>query len=98
MSFKKISIDIVSYLQNKQNLSIEDIAKTTKSSPKHIQDIVDKKSSFTKEEIDSYIKSLNTPFWKFMYEAVPMEHLPEKTRHNILFCKEMSEIINKKRR
>ena len=56
---KKISVDIVKYLQKKKELSIDDIAKAMSTSPAHIQKILNKKSFLKSENINFYLKNKN---------------------------------------
>ena len=93
---REISTDIIHHLQIKRGLSIDDISKFMETSSENIQSIIDKKTLLKAEHIKAYLKNTNTPFWELTYDAVPLEHLSEKNRKKILFCKKISENIKKK--
>jgi hypothetical protein len=98
MSFKEISIDIIHYLQSNKGLSIDDVAKATGTTSQHIQEILNEKSFFKEKQIDFYMKQIDIPLWEFLYEAVPMEHLPKKIKNKIKLCKEISEVLKKRKK
>jgi Mn-dependent DtxR family transcriptional regulator len=93
---KKISTDIMKYLQENKEMSIEDIAKAMSASPNHIQEVINKKAYLKSEDIDSYTKNQGIRFWEFAIEAIPMGHLSEKTKNKVLLCQQISSHIKKK--
>lgn len=95
MISKEISSDILIYLKQVKGYSIEEMANATGSSTIHIDNIINNKSLFTAENINFYLKFSNTSFWKFAYDAIPLDHLNEKSRKKIKICKELSDHIKK---
>ena len=98
MNQKGISIEIVNYLKDKKKCSIENIAKSMGTSQEHIQDILNHKSFLKEDQILFYLKTTNTHFYDFFYEAIDLKLLPKKTREKILFCKKLSDRIKKKKK
>ena len=94
---KEISIDIIQYLHQKKGTSIDDIAKSMSTTPDHIQNIIDYKSTLQIENIDNYLQNKNVKFWQFASETIPVEHLSPKIRNKIQLCRELSEYIEKKK-
>lgn len=90
-------MDIVKYLQEEKHLSVEAIAASMNTTTSHIENILDKKDIFKPEDIDAYIKSSGLHFWEFLLKAIPLNHLPEKTRNKVLICKQISDHLNKKK-
>ena len=92
-----VSIDIVKYLQREKKLSVSDIALSMNTTTDHIEKVINQKTQFTAEDIDSYLKSSNLHFWQFAIKAIPLNHLSARARDRILLCKELSEHIKKKK-
>jgi len=97
MLSRNISTDIIQYLQNKKGKSVDDIAQAMGTSPKHIQNIIDKKALLEKENIDIYLKNTNIQFWQFALEHIQMKHLPEKVKKRIFLCKKIYDKIKNKK-
>ncbi len=95
---RKISTDIMKYLQEKKGQSVDDLAKAMSLSSTHIQEIIDKKTILTVDNIYSYLKHQNQKFWEFAFEAIPMDHLSPKSRKKLQICKELSDHIKKNRK
>lgn len=95
MISREITIDILQYLQDKKELTTNDIAKSMETSSEHIQNIIDKKELFKEEDIQAYLKTTNISLWEFAYKAIIMDHLSDKSRKRILLCKELSKRIKK---
>ena len=93
-----ISVDIIKYLQEKKEMSIDEIAKSMDSTEKHIQNIINKKSTLTPDELRSYFNSTNSQFWELAYEGNLLKYLPEKIKRNVLLCHQIFDHIEKKRK
>jgi hypothetical protein len=98
MISKVVSMDIVKYLREDQKLSVSDVAASMNTTVSHIVNVINKKELFTPEDIDAYINSSGLHCWEFMIKAIPLNHLPEKTKKKLLLCKEISDHLNKKNR
>ncbi|NGX64085.1 MAG: hypothetical protein KR126chlam6_01509 [Candidatus Anoxychlamydiales bacterium] len=96
MVSKVISLDIIKYLTGIKGYSVKEIARATNSSTIHIDNIINKKEQFTGDDIKSYLKFADISFWQFTYEAIPLGHIPEKTRNRVKICKEIHDHIEKK--
>ena len=95
MVSKRVSIDIIRYLQKEKNLSIEEISKSMNTSVNHIKSILNSQQTLSSNHIDSYLKYANLHFWELAIAAIPMRYLSKKTQNKILICKEISEYIKK---
>lgn len=93
----EISVDIVKYLQEKKGQSIKDISKKMLTTPEHIQEIINKKSTLKSEHIHNLLQNSNLRFWQFVSEAILMEHLTQKTREKIQICKKLTDRLKKKK-
>lgn len=91
----EISLDIIRHLQKKKEMSIDNIANFMSTTSDSIQAVINKKSTLTSNNIDSYLKSQNQKFWEFALEAIPMNHLQPKSTKSILDCKKLSDHIKK---
>ncbi len=89
-------MDIVKYLQEEQNLSVENIATSMNTTISHVEKVIDKKEQFTPEDINAHIESSKLHLWEFTLLAIPLNHLTEKTKNRILLCKEISDHLKKK--
>lgn len=98
MISKKVSIDIVTYLQKEKGLSVDEIAQSLDTSVETIKGVLKSEQLLTPDNVNFYLKSSDLPFWEFCVAAIPMEHIPEKARNRILLCEELSKHIKKKRR
>ena len=98
MISKNMSVDIVKYLQKKKEMSIDEIATAMESAPEHIQEIVDKKSSITANDLSSYLKNTETRFWEIAVDAELLKYLPQKTKKNVLLCQEISQHIKNRKK
>lgn len=96
MISRTISTDIIEYFQKKGS-SIDEIAEAMDTSSDHIIDIINNKSAFSADNINSYLKSTNIHFWEFAFKAIPLNHLPEKARNRVLLCKKLSDHLKKKK-
>lgn len=92
---REISTDIMQYLIEKKGQSVNDIAEFMSSSPEFVQFVIEKKLRLTSDHINNYLKKADLKFWEFAIEAIPMNHLPNKSRKKILLCKEISDHIDK---
>ncbi len=97
MVSKTVAIDIVQYLQKEKKLSVDEVADAMGTTPDHIKDVLKSKASFDTPNINNCVKFLNLHFWEFALAAIPIEHLSEKARNRILFCREVSEHLKKKK-
>ena len=97
MISKTISIDILKYLQEDEKLSVEEIAAAMGTDVDHINEIIKRKKHFTAADLESYLKSSGLHFWEFAIKAIPLNHLPEKAKDRVLFCKQLSDQIKKKK-
>jgi len=68
------------------------------TTPDHIKNVLKSKASFETPDINHCVKFLNIHFWEFVLAAIPLEHLSEKAKSKILFCKEVSDQMKKKRK
>ena len=68
--------------------SVQEIARATNSPISHINNIINNKSQFTANDIDSYLKFANISFWQFCYSSINLSHLSKKTRKQIKLCRE----------
>lgn len=73
------------------------LAKEMSSTIEHIEDVLNEKSNFTAEDIDNYSKNNNMKFWEFAIEVLGLDNLPEKSKNKVMLCKELDEIIKKKK-
>ncbi len=96
MFSKEISTNIMQYLQEKEELSVDSIAEAMNISSDQVQKIINKKSCLTVENVLTYLKNTNTKLWKFSIETNLIEHLPKKIKKRMLICKEISDHIKKK--
>jgi hypothetical protein len=92
-----ISVDILHYLQTKKGLSVNEIATALDSTPIFIKKVLKNKESLTSHHINAYLRKENKRFWEFALEAIPLDHLSEKARKRILLCKDLTNIIKKKK-
>jgi len=95
---KKISDDILKYLQNKKGMSIKDIAEAMSSTPDHIQKVIDQKELLTSDHINQYLNNKNVRFWELALEAIPKDHLTPKVAHKIKVCKDIYDHINRNKK
>jgi len=89
-------MDIVKYLQEEQNLSVKAISTSMNTTISHIEKVISKKEQFTSKDVNTYINSSELHFWEFVIEAIPLNHLSEKTKNRVLLCKEISDHLKKK--
>ena len=94
---KEISTDIIVYLQKKKGQSVNDIATSMSTSPEFIQFVIEEKLKFTTEHINTYLKNKDIKFWEFAIEAIPIDHIPEKSRKKMMIYKQMADLIKKKK-
>ena len=92
-----MSVDIAKYLIEKKGMSIDDIAQSMDSSKEHIQKIIDGIETFHINNIDAYLKKNNITMLDFITQAVPLEHIPLKTRKKIILCQKLSKRIKKRK-
>ena len=92
---KKISIDIMKYLQEQKGMSIDDIAESMSTSPEFIQFVIEGKLKLTSNHINSYTQKNNLRFWEFAIKSIPMSHISSKAKKRIQLCKEISDHIKK---
>lgn len=92
---RKISTDIMKYLQGKKGMSIDDIAKAMSTSITHIQEVINKKDTLKSEDINVYLKNQKIRFWEFVKEAIPDDHLPPSLKKKLKICKELSDHLKK---
>ena len=90
-----VSKDILQYLQGEKKLSVFDIAVSMNASADHIVGIINQKEQFTAKDLDSYLESSKLHFWEFAIKAIPLNHLPQKARKNVLICQEISDRLKK---
>jgi phospholipid N-methyltransferase len=98
MLSRGMSLDIVKYFKEKENLSCNDISQLFNTTQNHIEKILQNKDSFDKSNIDFYIESHNLQIWEFILEVIPLNHLPPKIKSKMLFCKKLQNRINRKKR
>jgi len=98
MISKNMSVDILKCLQEKRGMSIDEIAKAMDSQPEHIQEIIDKKSSITANDLSSYLKNTETRFWEIAVEGDLLKYLPQKTKKNVLICQEIAQHLKKRKK
>lgn len=85
------------YLQESEQLSVDDIAAAMDTTTTHINNVISNKEQFTSEDLNSYLKYSGLRFWQFAIKAIPLNHLSTKARDRILLCKELSAHIKKKK-
>ena len=90
-----VSIDIIKYLQEEKNLSINEISQFMGTTVNHINDILETKQVLTSDNITFYLKYSGLHFWEFAIKAIPLDHLTKKARNRILLCQKLSEHIKK---
>ena len=81
---REISTDIMKYLQEKKGMSINDMALATDSSPEFINLVLENKLTLTSDHINAYVKNKEIRFWELAIEAIPMDHMSEKSRKKII--------------
>jgi len=97
MLSKIVSMDIVRYLQEDKNLSVEEISTSMNTTSDHIKKVIAHKELFTGEDLTEYLKSSKLHFWEFAIEAIPLSHLTEKAKDRIELCQKVSiHLKNKK--
>ena len=96
MISKTISIDILKYLQEKENLSVDAITAAMDTNVNHIKQIITHKTQFTSKNLDAYLKFSGLHFWEFALKAIPLDHLPPKAKNRVLLCKDIAANIKKK--
>lgn len=95
MITKRLSLDIVLYLQ-KKGFSTDEIAGAMGVPPRTVKKIIKYQARFAPENIAFYLKFANISITEFLWEAIPLDHLPEKVKNNVLLCKQLSKYIHKK--
>jgi len=93
-----ISLDIIQYLKGQKGMSISEIAEAMSTTPTHIQEIINKKTKFTSEDLNEYLKNKNIKFWEFALEAIPQNHLSPQAKKKIQICKELNNRLKKVRK
>ena len=93
-----MSVDIVKYLIEKKEMSVDDIAKAMDSTDKHIKKIISKKETLTAEDLKSYLKNTESAFWELSYESGILDQLPKKTSKKIMICQQLSQHIKKNKK
>ena len=77
-------------------MSINEIAESMGTDPNYIKNAIKGKKIITIEQINHYTHHKGIHFWEFVLDAIPLNHLSEKTKNRILLCKELSDHIKKK--
>lgn len=95
MVSKTVAIDIVQYLQKEKNLSVDEVAQVMGTTPDHIKDVLKNKASFDTPNINNCVKFLNLHFWEFALAAIPLNHLSEKAKSRIFFCRDLAGHLKK---
>jgi transcriptional regulator with XRE-family HTH domain len=93
-----ISRDIVNYLLTQKSYSQRELAEALHTTIERIRLISFKKDGLSKEELEIILDISNMPFWEFASHAIPLEHLPEKTRKKVALCQEIAEHLRKKKK
>ena len=92
---KIISLDIIQYLKGQKGMSVKEIAEAMSTTPNHIQEIINKKTKLTLENLNKYLKNKDIKLWELALEAVPQNHLSPQTRKKIQICKELNDRVKK---
>lgn len=100
MLSKKISIDIISFLIKKKNLSLIQISELMDLPVSEIKKISNPyyKSILDQKHINCFLEKNDIKYWELIYEAVPPEHLTEEIRKKIELCKIVSNRKKRKRK
>ena len=92
---KVISLDIIQHLKEQEGLSINEIAEVMSTTPTHIQEVINKKSQLTSEDLNQYLKNKDIKFWEFAIDAIPTNHLSPQTKKKIQICKDLNDHLRK---
>ena len=95
MITKRQSLDILLYFQ-KKGYTNDEIAKAMNTSLKEIKKIKKLQTAFSPDNIRFYLESEDIPLTQFLWEAVPLEHLPERVKENVILCQQLKKHKSKK--
>jgi plasmid maintenance system antidote protein VapI len=93
-----LSVDVIKYLQEKKEMTVDDIAKAMSTTSEHIQDVIINKRSLGKDNLKSYLENTDEKFWKMACDGDLLKHLPEDLKSKVLLCKEIDDSISKNKK